>query len=211
MKYGVFSPALVLGLGMLILNGCGAARPSKFYQLTTPSDTATGGDPAPFPVTLLLGPVATSHLYRDDHIVFTSAGEAMGRYEFQRWAEPPSEMINDVLIRELQVSGRYEHVYSLRSNVRGDYVLRGQLYDFREIDGNPFAARVAFEFELRDSKTGTVVWNRYYSHDEPVDGKNVTAVVAAIDRNVQNGLHEVTRGLEQYFSARPAVASTATE
>ena len=207
MKHTALFATLLLCLGML--SGCGATRPSKFYQLAVPSDTASGADPAPCPVTLLLGSIATSHLYRDDHIVYSSNGEALGTYEFQRWAEPPSEMINDVLLRELQVSGRYQHVYSLRSSVRGDYILRGQLYDFREISGNALTARVAFEFELRDSKTGTVVWSRYYSHDEPVNGKDVTAVVAAIDRNVQNGLREVIGGLEQYFSTHTQTSATA--
>jgi ABC-type uncharacterized transport system auxiliary subunit len=207
MKRKFIFPALMLCLG--ILNGCGAARPSKFYQLTLPNDKASGADPAPFPVTLLLGPITTSHLYRDDHIVYTSNGEAMGTYEYQRWAEPPSEMIGDVLLRELQESERYKHVYSLRSDSRGDYVLRGRLYDFREITGNGEAARVAFEFELRDSKTGATVWSRSYSHDEPVDGKNVPAVVAALNRNVQSGLSEVLEGLDQYFATRTAVASTA--
>ncbi len=116
-------------------------------------------------------------------------------------------MISDVLLRELQESERYQHVYSLRSDSRGDYVLRGRLYDFREIDGNGLSVRVAFDFELRDSKTGTTVWNRSYSHDEPVDGKNVKAVVAALDRNVQSGLREVMGGLEQYLSSHTAVAS----
>jgi ABC-type uncharacterized transport system auxiliary subunit len=206
MKRKFIFPALVLCLG--ILNGCGAARPSKFYQLTPPNDKTPGADPAPFPVTLLLGPITTSHLYRDDHIVYTSNGEAMGTYEYQRWAEPPSEMISDVLLRELQESERYQHIYSLRSDSRGDYVLRGHLYDFREISGNGLAARVAFEFELRDSRTGATVWSRSYSHDEPVDGKNVPAVVAAMDRNVQSGLSEVLSGLDQYFSVHASVAST---
>ena len=207
MKRKFIFPALMLCLG--ILNGCGAARPSKFYQLTLPSDKTSGADPAPFPVTLLLGPITTSHLYRDDHIVYTSNGEAMGTYEYQRWAEPPSEMISDVLLRELQESERYQHVYSLRSDSRGDYVLRGRLYDFREISGNGVVARVAFEFELRDSKTGATVWSRSYSHDEPVDGKNVPAVVAALNRNVQSGLSEVMRGLEQYFSGRTQTTAAA--
>jgi ABC-type uncharacterized transport system auxiliary subunit len=206
MKRKFIFPALILCLG--ILNGCGAARPSKFYQLTPPSDKAAGADPPPFPVTLLLGPITTSHLYRDDHIVYTSNGEAMGTYEYHRWAEPPSEMISDVLLRELQESERYQHVYSLRSDARGDYVLRGRLYDFREIAENGVAARVAFEFELRDSKTGTAVWSHSYSHDVPVNGKDVSAVVAAMDRNVQSGLSEVLDGLDKYFSTRSAVAST---
>jgi hypothetical protein len=74
------------------------------------------------------------------------------------------------------------------------YVLRGCLYDLRELDGTGLATRVAFEFELRDLKTFS------YSHDEPVNGKDVTAVVAAMDRNVQSGLSEVAGGLEQYFN-----------
>jgi len=197
---------LILYLGML--NGCGAARSSEFYQLTVPSEKASAADPAPYPVTLVLGPITTSDLYRDDHIVYTSTGEVIGTYEYRRWAEPPSEMINDVLLRELQRAGHYEHVYALASDVHGDYVLRGRLYDFREVDGNGLSARVAFDFELRDSKTGTTVWNRSYSHDEPVNGKDVSAVVAAMDRNVQSGLSEVLEGLDKYFSTRSAVAST---
>jgi ABC-type uncharacterized transport system auxiliary subunit len=207
MKRKFIFPVLMLCLG--ILSGCGAARPSKFYQLTPPSDKAAGADPAPFPVTLLLGPITTTHLYRDDHIVYTSNGEAMGTYEYQRWAEPPSEMISDVLLRELQESERYQHVYSLHSDSRGDYVLRGHLYDFREITGNGLAARVAFEFELRDSKTGTTVWSRSYSHDEPVDGKSVPAVVAALNRNVQSGLSEVIGGLDQYFAGHTQTTAVA--
>jgi ABC-type uncharacterized transport system auxiliary subunit len=206
MKRKFIFPALMLCLA--ILNGCGATRPSKFYQLTLPNEKTSGADPAPFPVTLLLGPITTSHLYRDDHIVYTSNGEAMGTYEYQRWAEPPCEMISDVLLRELQESERYQHVYSLRSDSRGDYVLRGRLYDFREITGNGVAARVAFDFELRDSKTGTTVWNRSYSHDEAVNGKDVSAVVAAMDRNVQSGLREVLEDLDKYFSTRSVVTST---
>ena len=205
MKYKIIFPALVLGLGML--NGCGAARPSKFYQLTAARERPSEADPSPYAITLLLGPITSSHLYRDDHIVYTSHGQAMGTYEYQRWAEPPSEMIDDVLLRELRLSGRYQHVYSLRSDVRGDYLLRGHLYDFREISGNGLAARVAFEFELRDSKAGSTVWTRYYSHDEPVDGKDVPAVVAALNRNVLSGLREVMGGLDEYFSAHTASGS----
>jgi ABC-type uncharacterized transport system auxiliary subunit len=206
MKYKIIFPALMLALG--ILNGCGAARPSRFYQLTVPGSTTPNADPSPYAVTLLLGPMTSSHLYRDDHIVYTSTGQAMGTYEYQRWAEPPSELIDDVLLRELRVSGRYQHVYSLRSDVRGDYLLHGHLYDFREISGDGLAARVAFEFELRDSKTGSTVWTRYYSHDEPVDGKDVPAVVAALNRNVVNGLSDLREGLDQYFSTHTAVASS---
>jgi len=56
-----------------------APRASKFYQLTLPNDKNSRADPAPFPVTLLLGPITTSHLYRDDHIVYTSMARRWAR------------------------------------------------------------------------------------------------------------------------------------
>lgn len=61
-------------------------------------------------------------------------------------------------------------------------------------------ARVAFRFELFDSQAGTTVWSQSYSHDERVDGKDVSAVAAAINRNVQGGLCEIMRGLDKYCS-----------
>jgi ABC-type uncharacterized transport system auxiliary subunit len=208
MKRKIIFSALILCLG--ILDGCGAARPSKFYQLAVPGDTASVAEQA-YPVTLLLGPIATSSLYRDDRIVYTSHEEAMGTYDYERWAEPPSEMIREVLFRELRASRRYQGIYSLRSDVHGDYVLRGHLFDLRELDGKVLAARVTFEFELHDSRTGATVWRRYYSHDEPVDGKDVPAVVAALNRNVVSGLSDLREGLDQYFSTHAAVASSGAQ
>ena len=87
------------------------------------------------PITLLVGPLTGSHLYRDDRIVYSS-GEAMGMYDTHRWASPPTEMMQEVLFRELRASGKYKTVNTLRSNARGDYMLNGRLYDFKEVTGS---------------------------------------------------------------------------
>jgi ABC-type uncharacterized transport system auxiliary subunit len=194
---------------VLLVGGCGAARPSKYYQLTVPGDT--GADPRGevYPVTLLMGPLLSSHLYREDHIVYSSGGENMGTYEYHRWAEPPTEMIQDVIFRALRSSGRFRAVYAQRSSIRGDYLLHGRLYDFKEMNGSSMSARVSLELELRDTKTGTTVWTHLYNHDEPVSGKNVSAVVAALDRNVQRATSEFTVSLIQYFSTHPPASPSA--
>jgi ABC-type uncharacterized transport system auxiliary subunit len=191
--------ALAAGL----LAGCGAARPSKYYQLTVPGgDAAQTAERSSNGVTLLLGPLRASHLYREDHIVYSSNGENMGTYEYQRWSEPPTEMLVDVLLRDLRASGKYRAVDVLRSNSHGDYILYGRLYDFKEISASPLMARVTVDLELRETKTGSTVWTHYYSHDEPVAGKDISAVVAALDRNAQRGMVEVKSSLDQYFAAR---------
>ena len=193
---------LMAALAAGLLTGCGAARPSKYYQITVPGDAAAAAERSPYPVTLLLGPLRASHLYREDHIVYSSSGQNMGTYEYQQWAEPPTEMLVDVLLRELRASGRYRAVDVLRSNSHGDYILYGRLYDFKEISASPVLARVTVDLELRETKTGSTVWTHYYSHDEPVSGKDISAVVAALDRNAQRGMGEVKSSLEQYFSTR---------
>ena len=190
--------ALVAGL----LTGCGAARPTKYYQLTVPGDAALAAERSPYALTLLLGPLRASHLYREDHIVFSSSGENMGTYEYQRWSEPPTEMLVDVLLRELRASGKYRAVDVLRSNSHGDYILYGRLYDFKEISGAPILTRLTIDLELRETKSGSTVWTHFYSHDEPVSGKDISAVVAALDRNAQRGMGEVKSSLDQYFSTR---------
>jgi ABC-type uncharacterized transport system auxiliary subunit len=194
---------IIFSLCAVLLAGCGAARPSKYYQLTVPSNNSADPPGDAFPITIVMGPLLSSHLYREDHIVYSSNGEAMGTYEYQRWAEPPTEMIEEVLFRALRSSGRYRSVYALRSSIRGDYLLHGQLYDFKEITGSALVARVVLELELRDTKSGNTVWTRLYNHDEPVSGKDVSAVVAALDRNVQRATNEFTASLAQYFSAHP--------
>jgi cholesterol transport system auxiliary component len=195
-------PILLGALAVSLASGCGATRPSKYYQLTVPGDLAPAADPRPYPVTLLLGPLRASHLYREDHIVYSSNGESMGTYEFQRWAQPPTEMIQEILLRQLRTSGRYREVDLLRSNARGDFLLLGRLFDFKEISGNALVARLTVEWELRDMKTASTVWTLYYTHDEPVNGKDMSAVVAALNRNVQRTVDEVKSGLVQFFSTR---------
>jgi ABC-type uncharacterized transport system auxiliary subunit len=198
MKEFVWMFALAAGL----FTGCGAARPSKFYELTIPGDSASARESSPYPVTLLLGPLRAAHLYREDSIVYSSGAETMGTYEYQKWAAPPNEMLVEMLLRELRASGKYRAVDFLRSNARGDYILYGRLYDFKEISGTPVLARVTVDLELRELKSGATVWTYYYSHDEPVSGKDVAAVVAALDRNALHGMAEVKSSLEQYFSTR---------
>jgi len=189
---------------VLFLGGCGAARPSNYYQLTIPGDVPVAKEVDPTPVTLLVGALFASDLYREDRIVYSTTQEEMGTYEYQRWAEPPTEMIQEVLLRELRSSGRYRAVFAHRSDSSGDFLLRGRLYDFKEVSGNTMVARLTVDFEMRDLKTGTTVWTHYYHHDEPVNGKNVPAVVAALDKNVQRSVKEVLEGVDQYFASHPA-------
>lgn len=203
-RYTTFA---IFALATALAGGCGATRPSKYYQLSVPAD-APAPDAHPFPVTLLIGRMTAPDLYREDQIVYSSGGEGMGTYEYHRWAEPPTEMIQEIVLRQFRASGKFRAVYALRSDMHGDYILHGHLYDFKEVSANGTVGRVTMDMELRDVKAGTAIWTHFYSHDEPATGKEVDAVVAALDKNVQQGVTEMRTSLEQYFTEHPLHSAT---
>jgi ABC-type uncharacterized transport system auxiliary subunit len=193
----------MLALAVILAAGCGAARPSKYYQLTVPGDTAPTPDANAVPITLLIGRLTAPALYRQEQIVYSSGGESMGTYEYERWAEPPTEMIQELFLRQFRASGHFHGVYLLRSDIHGDFLLRGHLFEFKEVSEGAEAARVTMEVELRNIKTNATVWTHFYSHDEPAKVKDVSSIVAALDKNVQQGVAEIRASLEQYFAANP--------
>src|SRR5580692_2620875 len=95
----------VLATAAALSAGCGAARPSKYYQLTVPADSTFSANSNSLPITLLIGRVTAPALYREDQIVYSSGRESMGTYEYEKWAEPPTEMIAELMLRQFRASG----------------------------------------------------------------------------------------------------------
>ena len=183
-------------------SGCGATRPMKYYVLDPgPAPAASGG--AQYPITLLVGRITASHLYRDDRLVYGSGPVQLGVYSYNRWAEPPADMIQDLLVSTLRSSGQYRAVSTLSSNVRGDYVVRGHLWAISEVDQPQLMARFSLQIELFDPSTRTTVWSSRYEHDEPAQGKTVQSVVEAMDKNVRAGLQQLASGVSEYFASHP--------
>jgi ABC-type uncharacterized transport system auxiliary subunit len=194
---GAFLIAAVVTAG---LSGCGSMKPVKYYQLTHPPTTPLAASQSPVDVTLLVRPLQTSHLYREDRIVYGGEGEQLGLYEYERWVEPPVELLQDALARGLRTSGHFRAVTTLRSDTNAEFGLIGHLYAFREVSAGGVLARLNFDVSLVDMKLAKVIWRHTYNHDEPASGKTVPAVAAAMDKNVQLSVQEIQDGVLQALS-----------
>ncbi len=200
-KLGLFAAAVCL----IAITGCGAARPVRYYTLEQPPASADAPPAHPLNISLLVARVRTTQLLEDDRIVYGTGPVEMGVYTSHRWAEPPAEMIETMLIRQLRATGQYESVQQLAGAARGNYIVRGRLISLKEMDlPSGIVARFAMELNLFNPKTGTVVWSQTYSHDEPVPEKTVNAVVQALQRNAETGLGQLAAGLGQYFDSHSA-------
>jgi ABC-type uncharacterized transport system auxiliary subunit len=191
---GAFAIGALLAAG---LSGCGSMKPVKYYQLTHPPTSTLGNSPSPVDVSLLVRPFQTSHLYREDRIVYGGEGEEVGVYEYQRWVEPPVELLQDALARGLRSSGHFRSVTTLRSDASAQFCLLGHIYAFREVSTGGVVARLNFDVELTDLKLGKVIWRHTYNHDEPSSAKTVAGVAAAMDKNVQLSVQEIHDGVMQ--------------
>jgi len=174
------------------------------YYILDPGPVPAASGSAQYPVTLLVGRITASHLYRDDRLVYGSGPVQLGVYSYDRWAEPPADMIQDLLVNSLRSTGQYRAVSTLSSNIRGDYVVRGHLWAISEVDKPELMARFSLQLELFDPSTRTTVWSSRYEHDEPAQCKTVQSVVEAMDKNVRAGLQQLTAGLSEYFASHPA-------
>ena len=186
-----------LGLLAAALSGCGSSKPVHYFQLTHPPTSALASAQTPIDATLLVRLFQTSHLYREDRIVYGTDTVQIGLYEYDRWTGPPVELLQDAIARGLRASGQFKAVTTLRSDTSVDYYLTGQLYSFREVTGNGIVARLTFDVQLMDAKKGKTVWRHSYTHDEPSGGKSVADLVTAMDKNVHASVQDLQDGIVQ--------------
>jgi ABC-type uncharacterized transport system auxiliary subunit len=190
--------SVLLSLFALTLGGCGSTKPIQYYTIQPP--TAPALSTGTSKVSLLVASISGPEILRRSPIAYRVGGNEIGTYEYSQWEEPPIEMIQTSLIRLLRESGNYQSVANLSGAPAGEFVVRGRLDDFEEVDGPSISGFVSMEFELYDRKSGKVVWTHSYSQSEPVQGKEISAVVTALDVDLTRGLKEVAAGLNQYFS-----------
>lgn len=189
----------LVALAVVALGGCLGGRPIRYYTVELPPEAEP--PTSVYPVTVLVGHIGAPGILQDQPIVYRSGTNEIGTYKYHQWAEPPAQMVKIMLVRQLRASGKYQSVTELGGSPQGNFVLQGRLYDFEEVDTGSLTALVSMEFELLDRNTRKTVWTHFYSHRDPVQGKQISDVVSALDRDLERGLTEVAAGLDGYFSA----------
>jgi len=158
----------------------------------------------PVPVALAVGRMSASPLYLDTPIVYSTSDVEMGTYQYHRWAESPTEMMQTMVARALRNTGRFRSVGRLSNNATGDYIVRGHLYALEEVDYPTLGARFSLELDLFDPKTRRVVWSQTYTREEPVHSKKVSAIVETLHGEVAAGIGQLTASLVSYLSNLPS-------
>jgi len=181
----------------LLSAACVGGRPIHYYTINHSATTAAA---RPDGLLLLVGRIATPEALEDGRIRYRAGSNEVGSYEYHRWTERPGLMVRDLLLQTLRASGKYRQVQEASSAAPGDYLIRGKLFDFSEVDEPGIQTRVSLQVELVDRKTGRVVWDRDYNRDEAVTGKKMKDVVTSLDHNLQQVISDAASGIESFLA-----------
>jgi ABC-type uncharacterized transport system auxiliary subunit len=185
--------------GGLIVSSCVATKPVHYYTIEPPSPPANQGKPDG--LVLLVGNIATPEALQDGRIRYRTGPNEAGAYEYHRWTEQPGSMVRNSLMRALRASGKYQRVLDSSSSANGDYLVRGKLYEFGEVDSASIQTKVSLQVELVDRKTNRNVWDRVVEREEPVSSRSVADVVQSLDRNLQHVVSETAAEIDNFLAA----------
>jgi ABC-type uncharacterized transport system auxiliary subunit len=185
-------------VAMLLFTSSCLPHRVQYYQLSTMAKPVAPPETGPV---ILVGRIATPQALQDGRIRYREGLNEVGAYEYHRWTDPPGILVKDSLIQVLRATGKFKAVQEATSSAGGDYAVRGKLLEFSELDGNGITTRVSLDLELREVKTGRLVWNQILTHDDPVQAKKVSDVVQSLDRNLQVVLGDAASAIASYVAA----------
>lgn len=191
-------PIFLLIAGCMADAGCVSTRPVHYYTLGAPAPPANQGKPDG--LILLVGSIATPEALQDGRIRYRTGSNEAGAYEYHRWTERPGSMVRNALIRALRNSGKYRRVLESGSSNNGDYLLRGKLDEFAEVDHASIQTKISLHVELVDRKTNQNVWDHMVEREEPVSGKSVGDVAQSFDRNLQHVVNETAGEIDKFLA-----------
>lgn len=195
--------ALVLALGLSA--GClklERARPEKeFFLIEAQRPQAAQGPAARMDGTLQVRRFQIGPAYDSPAFVYRTSDSGYESDYYNAFFVMPASMLTEQCTRWLDASKMFERVVPLSSQVRGEYLLEGNviaLYgDYREAS----QPRAVIEMQILLLRDGVgeyeVVEHRDYSAHEAVTGRGGEALVAAWNR----GLASILRDMESDLAA----------
>lgn len=188
----------MMGMGLTILmavGGCGLPK-THYYTVNTP--LAGTASPAVNGKRITVERFHGDSLLRDDRVLFRVNESEVNFYEYQRWASPPVDLVTQQVIQRLNASGIYTSVYSTHDGGPADFVLKGRVLRFEEVDrGKEISAEVAVEVELIDKHKGAILWQGGQECHRAVGEHSVSGVVQGIQQCLDETLSRLLTSMNQ--------------
>lgn len=186
------APIMMLTLMLLAaLVGCSKVRYPAYYTLNLP---APPDPPAPESVRtrIAVREFQSPNYLRQGPIVYRTAPEEIGFYEFHRWAADPRQLVTGAVIDHLRASGQFALVSMYNGRPDHEYLFSGKLEKLEEVD-YPAGVKVevAISAQITSVKTGSTVWSNAVSEVGTVSQRNVPGVVSQMNQTMDVAINKL--------------------
>ncbi|MGB3809811.1 MAG: ABC-type transport auxiliary lipoprotein family protein [Parvibaculum sp.] len=188
-----------LGIVFLLggaLGGCAlanvASEPApQLFMLTAGHPNVTGDAVAPR-TQILIDEFSAIAAVDTARIVFQPNPNELKYYAASRWTDRAPKMIQTLTIQTLQNSARFASVAARGSDIRGDFILAGEIRQFAaEEKGEAVSVRVDLFTRLIRADDRSIAAAQDFSVSVPVTGSGIASVVAAYDAALRQTLSEI--------------------
>ncbi|MDR1076605.1 MAG: ABC-type transport auxiliary lipoprotein family protein [Xanthomonadaceae bacterium] len=189
---GLLLAALALAVsGCALLGGGGGAKPFTIYS----PDVRVQSDPGWPQVHWQLGlakPTA-ARMVDSARILVRPQPEELQIYKGASWAQPATDLVESVVLRAFEDSGRIDAVGRMNSGLRADYKLVMELRRFESDYAGQATPTVVVEVnaKLMDNLNQRVVASRTFLNRQPTGNADIGPVVDAF----QQALHAMARDI----------------
>ena len=189
---------------------CGSVPKTNYYTLRVPPPPAAH-DPK---TTAVVGVerFRAADVLRDDRIVYYASPTELNFYQYHRWSADPATMLTELVARRLEQFGTFTAVRVLPSREPVDYLVRGRVLNFEEVDNvTGVKARAAVEMMLIRARDHKILWSDSRQEESAPEGKGVPAVVQAVNAACERLLDAALPGLVAQAEADARQSSPASQ
>lgn len=180
----------------VLLAGCSAIPDRQSaqasYRLEPPLPPAAS-DVAASPLTLQVRRPTAATSYDSEQIAFRREPFRLDYYTRSRWAEPPAEMLGDLMTRALEDAGLYRVVLGPAARLPADLRLHTELIALEHVihgtsQTQGSEVRLAMRMQLVESRSSRVLATSSFEIVRPAFSTDAQGAVAAANEAVREAL-----------------------
>jgi ABC-type uncharacterized transport system auxiliary subunit len=189
----------ILLVWTLCVAGClgrGEFVPIRYYGVDSlPATVPQAG--RTWPVALGVRAFTAATRYRE-RILYRTSDVEVAFYPYDRWVEPPEEMVTRVVSQIIRTSGLFPQVVPADNVQLPAWILSGEVTRFDEVrEAGGRRAECWLRVEVRRARDEQLLWSDTISAVEPFTVETPTALAQAMSRAVQRVAMSLIATLEK--------------
>jgi ABC-type uncharacterized transport system auxiliary subunit len=129
--------------------------------------------------------------YNNQNMIFRTDNYSVDFFSYNRWAVNPADMVADILLRDMQVSGLFHAALSRYSVEETNFLLEGGVGEFfLRVEQNRKLAVICLEITLKDSRrretNKRIIFQKKYCHEELLAEQTPRGYCQAMSQSLKN-------------------------